>query len=996
MPIARAMEETGKPRGESSCRTPHTEHIAFVLLYFAVGRVSLLLSFADSSASPVWPPAGLAFAAVIIAGAGILPWVLAGAVLTNVTTFLSQGEMGWAPVCATALGIAVGNGLEAGAALWVRRALARVHGRFGQAQLGWLCLCGTLGSLVAAAAGATCLTVSGKIPTELFVPVGTTWFVGDLVGILTFTPLILFWWHDQPDHPAPYREASVYGYLGAVLVLALAPGLWWMTLPMLLLPLWALLHWGARAIATSAVLSFALLLWIVGVQLGEVQAADNNRILLLMQVLIGIGQLTLLTCVIRRRRPDFGYGGRNQAESGVQHLLRSMRTSHHGVPLVPAAAAAAGIALTLVAWHGVSRAELEHIRQQGVERGKQLAQAMELRLLTRIEMLEGMASRWVQAGGLDEATWLSQAQAEVRRDPAIQNLSYNLPNGDVHWLEPVEGNQGALRPGLNSEPRRQATLQRAWRSGTTALVGPINLVQGGTGMLVFVPLLVGQRFDGFLTGVIKYHTVLDALDALRLRMPAQDFDVSVKVAEVAVLEQGSVHPRSWTGHSRHALRGTPIHVAVTPKGAALAELRSDMPAFLISAGTLISLLLGWSIFMTQAASRQAQSARASGQAKIDFLATMSHELRTPLNGIIGACNLLRRRLQLSGREQEIFDLLDRTSHSLLDMINDLLDVSKNDAGRLELESLPLDLRRLVDDCLQIVQPVAGQKNLRLESEVDAAVPITVLQDPVRLKQVLLNLLSNAVKFSNEGRVSCRVSVSADQRLDIEVRDTGIGIEEAKIPMIFDPFMQADASITRTHGGTGLGLAICRQIVEAMDGQITCASRPGQGTCVRIDLPLRPSEESPQGPAPPPAVVTPPTKVDKAAAKQSGSPTAAGLRVLVTDDHPANRLLCRSILEHLGCEVSEAGDARAALETCQQQGFDLLLMDLHMPDLDGAAGTELIRQDPALQELPIYALTADDSKESHERCMAAGMQGILRKPIRVEMLAELLAQFGQRT
>jgi signal transduction histidine kinase len=363
---------------------------------------------------------------------------------------------------------------------------------------------------------------------------------------------------------------------------------------------------------------------------------------------------------------------------------------------------------------------------------------------------------------------------------------------------------------------------------------------------------------------------------------------------------------------------------------------------------------------------RALAEHASG-AKSEFLATISHEIRTPLNGVTGMASSLAGETD-PVKIQQGLRVIQQSADMLLAVINDVLDFSKIEANQLELEALPLAPAAELRLVVELLRARAVEHDDELELLVDADAPEWIRGDPTRLRQVVMNLVSNAVKFTVGGRVSVRLGLSEGQLL-VEVVDTGIGMSPEALKRLFQPFTQGDASTTRRFGGTGLGLAISRRLVEAMGGQLTVKSEPGQGSCFSVTLPALQLE------APPPAPGLAP------------GPAVSSRTVLVVEDNEINQLVVTRLLEKLGHAVTVAGDGAAALEVCATGRFDLVLMDCHMPGMDGFEATRRLRAGG--WTAPIFALTAAVTSADYARCLAAGMNGVLAKPLRLERLAEVL-------
>jgi signal transduction histidine kinase/AmiR/NasT family two-component response regulator len=387
-----------------------------------------------------------------------------------------------------------------------------------------------------------------------------------------------------------------------------------------------------------------------------------------------------------------------------------------------------------------------------------------------------------------------------------------------------------------------------------------------------------------------------------------------------------------------------------------------------------------------------EQAQAGSRAKGEFLANMSHEIRTPLNGIIASSDLLIRRSDLSPSAAEHARLISESGDLLLNLLGDILDFSKIEAGQLTLEKRPFEVLSTVVDTVALVSPKAADGAVHIRSEVAGDVPPLVEGDSFRLRQVLLNLLSNAIKFTPKGgQVIVSAAVTADdlsrQQLRFEVRDTGIGLDEATQRRIFERFTQADSSTTRRYGGTGLGLAISARLVEMMGGQLEVKSAPGQGSVFFFTLPLPTSTVFPSAPL---AALQPAMKLD--------------LRVLVAEDNPVNQKILFSQLTQLGCVPTVVGDGNFALEALEAEiPPDVILMDCHMPNLDGWAATQRIRgwasdSNPVRRRsatVPIIALTAAALPEERARCLAAGMNEFITKPVKLRELQQVLLPFAKR-
>jgi signal transduction histidine kinase/CheY-like chemotaxis protein len=592
-----------------------------------------------------------------------------------------------------------------------------------------------------------------------------------------------------------------------------------------------------------------------------------------------------------------------------------------------------------------------------------------------------VAEQLPPALALDDARTANETLAALRRGPLVRDaVLYNAAGvcfAEFHRT-PVPGCPARVADGIvarsDAVVLTRPVAADGERLGTLTLVAPVpSSVQvlrqflGGTAFIIFLSCMVAVAIGMLLQSKIAAPVLAIAQVAQRI---AHTHCYRERVEEAC---GGELHvlARSFNTmldeisrrDSQLAKQQRDLEEEVTERNAVNAELRLAK-----------------------------EKAEDAGRFKSEFLANMSHEIRTPMNGVMGMISLvLDQTTDPSQREQ--LQVAHNAAQSLVTILNDILDLSKIEAGKLTIETFDFDLRSTVREAVRMFEIAAQDKKLELTLDIGPGCPQWVMGDAVRLRQVLVNLVGNAVKFTPKGAVRVTVQPSQPGSVRFQVSDTGIGVPPEKRNAIFEPFTQGDGSHTRQFGGTGLGLTITRRLVGLLGGSVWVESEAGQGSTFFVDLPLA-------------EAVGPP------ASELSGyglAPVPRGpLDVLVAEDNPVNQLVVGAMLRRQGHTVTLANNGDEAYRHFLAERFDLVLMDIQMPGVDGLQATRLIREEEMRRRsagsagsagdspgthLPILALTAHAAMALREQCPAAGMDGVLTKPIDLATLASAVAQFG---
>lgn len=709
-----------------------------------------------------------------------------------------------------------------------------------------------------------------------------------------------------------------------------------------------------------------------------------------------------------------------------------------------------GISASLVGWHQIKRVNDDRLEQLFRHLAESRANILQTTLDEHIEILHTTATFFDASEHVDPEEfrlftlpflsrhpeiiamrWLPRVEHPQRarfeaeaREQGLKN--YHILDIASHGLTPAaqraeyfpiryaESQRVYPAFGLDpmSRPSNAEAMKRAWMNGNATLSRPFKLgdenfvgtdafalykpvyrpgvdkvdpAQRKTGLLGFVSIVMQGRSLGVMpyrkdeTTLLQFELHDASPEGALLYASAPDALGDATPARLIYQQKIQIPDRDWF-----------IRITPTPLFMQQHEDRSQGLIVLFGgmiATTLLTLMLFITLRNAARMSQLANAAEAASTAKTAFLANTSHEIRTPMNAVIGMTELALAS-QLDSRQRDYIEKAHSAAISLLGVLNDILDFSKIEAGKLQLDNTAFDLNELLEQVRGIVVDAAQSKGLTLRFEYGEDMPRGLCGDSLRLKQVLTNLLSNAIKFTAQGRVT--LSLKADEisddgqrvRLNIAVSDTGMGIPPDQLRQLFQPFSQADGSITRRFGGTGLGLAISKQLVQLMGGEITAESTPGSGSCFhftawfgRCDDPL--------------------PRHSKSGALPVADDALRGMRVLLAEDNVVNQQLVAELIWRVGADITVVGDGGEALACLNGQdslNFDLVLMDIQMPHIDGHTATRRLRENPRFANLPIIGLTAHAMADERQHCLDAGMQDYLTKPIDVRQFYATLARW----
>lgn len=919
---------------------------ALCVLYYYAGKLGLSLAVVHPNASVVWPPTGIALAAVLFFGQRVWPGVLFGAFLVNITT---------AGTIATSFSIAVGNTLEALFGAYLTRRFIKGPVVFERANdvVNFAVLTGMASTMVGATIGVTSLCLGGVAHWDSYAAIWVTWWLGDMTSNLVLAPLLLVW----GAKPLPrWQLRSMFDAVSLLLLVYVIGqtvfGEWIFSdiknyplsflciLPLLL----SALRFGQHGAVTSSVMMSVIAVWGTVHELGPFAVENLGESLLLLQAFMATVSVTtlVLASVLSERK---------QVEETLRHSEERFR---HIVESAPNG-------IVMVDQEGkIALFNSQAERLFGYAENELLGRPIEVLIPWRYRglypqhreiFLSNLQSRTL--GGGRELYGVRNDGSEFPVEISLNPLE--TPSG-IHVLASVVDiteRKAAEDRVRQSEERFRSMIENVKDHAIFMLDPQGRVLTWNKG---------AERLRGYTSEEIigKHYSCLFPIEDQESGRPDQ-------LLRTALLE-GQCEDEGW----RLRKDGSQFWANVV-----IAAVRDQ-------GGTLI----GFSKVSGDLTRRRRieeelmlakEAADAANQAKSAFLANISHEIRTPMTGIIGMAGLLSDT-ELSTEQREYCDIIRRSGESLLTVINEVLDFSKVESGKLELEIIDFDLRSAVAEVTDLFAKQAADKELKLISSIEDNVPTELQGDPGRLRQIISNLVNNALKYTEKGEVIVRVELLDETQnhadLRFSVSDTGIGIPSDKIGKLFNSFTQVDASINRKYGGTGLGLAICKNLVELMEGEIGVDSQPQKGSTFWFTLRLLKQPEH---------------SGDNACTLSNFN----GLRILIVDGNSNSRSVVERYLRTMGINSQSATDGLTALEllrvgSANGEPYDLAIIEFMLPEMDGLELAQTIRRNPAFSTLKMLLLTAVGKTGAERLAKAAGVDAYLTTPVSYARLAGCLA------
>ena len=605
---------------------------------------------------------------------------------------------------------------------------------------------------------------------------------------------------------------------------------------------------------------------------------------------------------------------------------------------------------------------------------------VEIKLESYIEKV-GFLKKTIEAGiDLDDAYFESVASRLYGDDPAVKTIEL-APNGIIQNVYPFKENQKAIGMDMLTEHERKeaATLAKDTRKYT--LEGPYDLKQGGKGALLYDPIYVNEEFWGFSILVIDWDAFLDEIHLSNLKKASYDFVIWKKdrsTKEKIVIAQSSKNIDSNTLLIKCKLPNNKWNFEIVPKQG---WINTYVIRSLVIASVLIDFLVTAAIAQFEIRHRkdleyasqiewQAKKAQEASAAKSRFLFSMSHDIRTPMNAIMGYTELMEKNIGNAEKEKDYLSKIHSSSKFLLDLINSILEMARIESGKETLNIKACNIFDVLDSLNSVFEKLAHEKGLEYQCTTKIQHPY-IYCDPIKLEEILLNIIGNSIKYTDEGMVLIQIEEGESGQFQCMIQDTGIGMSEAYLPHAFEDFSREKSGTQTSVKGTGLGLAIVKSLVELMNGTIEISSQVNQGTTTRMKFHFEIAKES---------------ELEKN--QETNIIDLKGKHILLAEDNDLNAEIAMTLLSDYGLIVDHVNDGIACVKKVKENKYDLILMDIQMPSMDGYQATQKIRE---LSDIPIVAMTANAFEEDKQKALSIGMNGDIAKPIDMDKVISTLSR-----